>query len=175
MIIRENKPSYRFNLGYCSTQFNEVENLSYSGFIYNNVVLSPFTHTQNMYAIYLKGGILLTKKIENNKLKHLSLNSVLANSYQTFSLITEDKIYGTVTKKYQENSFYSSLELEYQNLFKSGISLGIILGGKLLNPTAFTNIVSGIEKATTYSPGMGFGNPIYFNIQLGYHFKFKKK
>jgi chromosome segregation protein len=32
-----------------------------------------------------------------------------------------------------------------------------------------------VEKATTYTPGMGFGNPIYLNIQVGYHFKFKKK
>jgi hypothetical protein len=175
IMLRENRPSYRFNLGFCSTQLNKVGNSSYQGYIHNNLALSAFYHKQNITAFYLKSGILLTKDLENNKLKYLSLNSVLAFAYQTFSLTTEDRIYGTVKKNYNENTFYNSLELEYQNLYKSGISFGLILGGKLINPSPFTNIIKGLENGSSYSPGMGFGNPIYFNIQVGYHFRFKKK
>jgi hypothetical protein len=103
------------------------------------------------------------------------LNGTCTYATENFSISTNDAIYGNTTKNYDEKNIYSSVELELQKITRYGLNFGVLAGFKTINPVAFSTLISGIENATTYSPGSGFGSKVYFNIQVGYHFRFKKK
>lgn len=134
-----------------------------------------FEHKKSTQAYTVKSGAMLWRFYDDYGLRYISLNATCTYAHEKFTLITLDYIYGKNIKNYTENNIYSSIELEAQKITRYGLSFGIIAGYKAINPTPFSFIIKGIEKATTYSPGSGFGSKLYINIQVGYHFKFKKK
>jgi hypothetical protein len=127
-------------------------------------------------AFSIKSGFMLWHFYDDYfGLRYVSLNGTCTYATENFSISTNDAIYGNTTKNYDEKNIYSSVELELQKITRYGLNFGVLAGFKTINPVAFSTLISGIENATTYSPGSGFGSKVYFNIQVGYHFRFKKK
>lgn len=173
--LKNNGINYLIQAGHVKTNINLSSD--YTLYYYSNSYSSrkDFSHNQTVYASYAKLGFILLKRIQDEKCIFLSLNGTIAYSSETFSIVTKDLIYGTIVKNYNENNIYSSIELQAQKIYKSGISIGILTGYKLLHPYAFSQIIYGIdEKSSTYSPGQGYGNKVYLNFAIGYHFKFSR-
>jgi hypothetical protein len=127
-------------------------------------------------AFSIKSGVMLWHFYDDYfGLRYVSINGTGTYAKEIFSITTEDVIYGKTTKNYDENNIYSTIEIEAQKITRYGLNFGVLFGYKIINPIAFSTLITGIENATTYSPGTGFGSKLYFNIQVGYHFRFKKK
>ena len=162
---KQKRFSYAIKLGvnyFKKNNFDDVY-LYQSGGLGNNT----FSHDQRFKALYLKPGITLINRRRNGE-NFLNLNAVCTYAIENFQLTTEDRIYGKVIKKFSEENFYFGTELEYLRIFNSGFSFGLIYGMKIINPVAFKKVIPNIENASSFSPGMGFGRSIYFNISVGY-------
>ena len=167
IVYKKNHLTYSLNLGanyFKKNNFGDVSIFNSGGVNY-----SKFKHSQDFKALYLKGGILLLNRPNDKGENFLKINSVWSFAIENFDLTTEDKIYGKVTRNFKEENIYSGLELEYLKIFNSGISVGGIIGYKLINTIPFKNIVQGLENASTFSPGLGFGKTYYYNISIGYY------
>ncbi len=173
--IKAKKISWHTKAGFTYAPMNNT-----TDYVLSNTSNSIFTNynfskEQYLKALSLKGGILFYKNYDKFGYKYFALNGVYTFAWNTFEITTNDAIYGKIVNTLKEESKHFGIELEWQRISKSGVNLGLLLGYKIIQTTPFQNQIQNIEKATTYTPGMGFGNPVYFNIQVGYHFRFKKK
>lgn len=167
--------SYLLKLSYVKPFDIEFLNINSYRF-YRVANASNFESTKSSNAFSSKIGIMLWHFHDDYfGLRYISLNGTCTYASEKLTITTEDVIYGKTTKNYDENNIYSTLELEAQKITRYGLNFGVVFGYKTINPIAFSSFITGIENATTYSPGSGFGSKLYLNIQVGYHFKFKKK
>ena len=173
--IKAKKLSWQAKVGFIYAPINNTSNYVFS--TTSNSIFTNYNFSKEQYlkAFYLKSGVLFYKKYDKFGYKYFALNGIYSFAWNTFETTTNDAIYGKIVNTLKEESKHFGIELEWQRISKSGVNLGLLLGYKINQTTPFQNQIQNIEKATTYTPGMGFGNPIYFNIQVGYHFKFKKK
>ncbi|MEI7979937.1 MAG: hypothetical protein WCI53_13900 [Bacteroidota bacterium] len=167
MAYKQTKFSYTLKLGlnyFKKNIFDDVYKYQ-SGSVSNRT----FSHDQKFKAIYIKPGINFINRPDKRGENFVNFNAVFTYAFETFELTSEDKIYGKVTQNFTEENVYAGLEMEYLKIYNSGISIGGIVGYKLINTVPFKNIVQGLENASTFSPGMGFGKTFYFNISIGYY------
>ncbi len=173
--LRNNGLSYLVKLSYVQPFGNDDMNYS----LFENIGVidrDVFEHNKSVKAYSLKSGVMLWRFYDDYfGSRYVSINGTATYAKERFTLITDDVIYGKTTKNYDENNLYSTIELEAQKITRYGLNFGVLLGYKIINPIAFSSFITGIENATTYSPGSGFGSKLYFNIKVGYHFKFSKK
>ncbi|MBJ7427429.1 MAG: hypothetical protein JHD28_00490 [Bacteroidia bacterium] len=173
--IKAKKLSWQAKVGFVYAPINITNNYVLSNT--SNTILTNYNFSKEQYlkAFYLKSGILFYKEYDKFGYKYFALNGVYSFAWNTFEITTRDAIYGKIINTLKEESKNVGIELEWQRISKKGFNLGLLLGYKINQTAPFQNQIQNIEKASTYTPGMGFGIPIYFNIQVGYHFKFKKK
>lgn len=164
---KRTKLSYTFKLGLNYFKKNILDNVY--KYQFRRVSNRTFSHDQKFKAIYIKPGINLINRPDKRGENFVNLNAVLTYAFETFELTSEDKIYGKVTQNFTEENVYAGIEMEYLKIYNSGISIGAIIGYKLINTVPFKNIVQGLENASTFSPGMGFVKTYYFNISIGYY------
>lgn len=167
--------SYLFKVSYFKPF--EIDLLNSNSYKASTLVnASNFETHKSLNAFSSKMGVMLWHFYDNYfGSRYVSLNGTCTYACERFAITTDDVIYGKTTKNYDENNIYSTIELEAQKITRYGLNFGVLLGYKIINPIAFSSFITGIENATTYSPGSGFGSILYFNIQVGYHFKFSKK
>lgn len=139
--------------------------------IFNNY---SFSKEQFLKSFFIKSGVLFHKKYDKYGYKYFALNGVYSFAWNYFEITFDDAIYGKTVRMIMEESRQAGIELEWQRITKDGINLGLLLGYKINKIFPFQSQIQNIEKATTYSPGMGFGSPIYINIVVGYHFRLHK-
>jgi hypothetical protein len=167
--------SYLFKLSYVKPFDVKFSNAN-SYKLYSVANASNFESIKSSNAFSSKIGIMLWHFYDDDLgLRYISLNGTCTYASEKITITTNDVIYGKTITNYNENNIFSTIELETQKVTSYGLSFGLIAGYKTINPTPFGSIINGIENITTYSPGAGFGSKLYFNIQVGYHFKFKKR
>jgi len=173
--IKAKKLSWQAKAGFTYAPVNNTDNYVLSNT--SNSIFTNFNFSKEQYskALSIKGGILFYKQYDKFGYKYFALNGAYSFAWNTFEITTNDAIYGKIVNTLKEESKHFGIELEWQRISKSGVNLGLLLGYKINQTTPFQNQIQNIEKASTYTPGMGFGNPVYFNIQVGYYFRFKKK
>jgi hypothetical protein len=173
--IKAKKLSWHAKAGFTYAPMNNITNyiLSNTG----NSILTNYNFSKEQYlkALSLKGGILFYKNYDKFGYKYFALNGVYTVAWNTFEITINDAIYGKIVNTLKEENKHAGIELEWQRISKGGFNFGLLLGYKINSLAPFQSQIKNIEKASTYTPGMGFGDPVYFNIQVGYHFKFKKK
>jgi hypothetical protein len=140
----------------------------------NNVRQGAMTYSYVTKAMVVKPGIILFKRINNQE--HVTTFSFIAVSgniaYTLNNLVFDfnDPVYGRVKREYDRSALYRGVELEFTNsiLWRTFFINGsVVTGAKESQINIFNDIVPGLNNATTYTPGQGYGKLLYIQFLLG--------
>lgn len=174
--INPKKNSFSIRIGYGKGEkynlLSEDSFVNYSGALrYNNSTKI----TNNFEAFFIKPGYIFKYKVKRKRISFHGVNLNLTYSNDQLTVLSIDKLFGEINTTHKKINFYSSIEYEkchLINLFPKLIfGFNYILGIKIINPTPFDKLISGIDKASSYTPSQGFGNFLYVNASISLMYK----
>jgi hypothetical protein len=153
------------------------------GYFYNSYPSTYYSfgysdYTQTAKTVFVTPVYIPMVFREDGKLFYFSLGAPFGYSKDHLNRVyANDPLFGNFSRSYDEQHFYSALELGFSYWIDLGknlsFSMGANSGVRLLKPTPFEEQFMGANKSNTYYPGTSKG--FYFSMHLGILFsKFKK-
>jgi len=169
--------------------FSYLLNFGYSGFnvvgtsiVFAEDIRYPYhLRVLNYHAnsMFLKYGVVLfhTTGYLQRANFYSSINVIGSIADYSMDIQYGDDIYGDFTRNYNEIKFNIASESESGVLVNLGKSkrfvfnIGFTLGLKIINQKPFGSVINNLDKISTFTPGVGYGNVFYLNVLIGFGFR----